>query len=773
VNLAIPPTVRGRIVRLREWMGRVGLGRKLAFALTIAAVLSGLATVLSWTGAGRTGPDPDTILFLLVLDGILLLLLGTVVARQLVQIWAQRRRGIAGSGLHVRIVLMFSLVAATPAILVAVFSALFLDFGVQAWFSERVRTAVEASDAVAKAYLKEHRKGIRAEAIAMASDLDQEAPMLMSNSRLFSHRLTVQAYLRSLPEAVVVDSSGQVLAQTPLSLTLVLDLVPRQAMEEAARGEIAVLTNESDNRVRAVVKLSRFVDAYLLVGRFIEPQVLEHIEETERAVAQYQSLDQRRQGILITFVLIFIVVALLLLLAAVWTGFVLASQISKPVSHLIAAAERVRKGDLSARVEVTGSVAEIDTLSRAFNRMTSQLESQRDSLIVANRQLDERRRFTETVLSGVSAGVIGLDHQGIVHLPNRSASELVGVSLESAIGRPLREVVPEMGELIDDALAGVDRPREAEIRLGGSGQSRTLIARITAERVRGEVVGYVLTFDDITALVAAQRKAAWADVARRIAHEIKNPLTPIQLAAERLQRKYLRAISGDTETFTACTDTIVRRVADIRNLVDEFSAFARMPRPDLKPEKLLRMVREAVFLERYRNPGIEFSVSLPSTEVELCCDSRQVGQALTNILKNAAEAVVDSGKGEGNAAAPIGRVWVRVEETANDDGERRIAIVVEDNGNGFPVDGRERLTEPYVTSRPKGTGLGLAIVKKIVEDHHAELVLEDREGGGARVRMVFCAAADASAGKTVEAGQKTAAAAGTPLVAASGAQANR
>lgn len=469
------PFARHVYNQFRDWSHRVGLNRKFAFALTIAAVISGIATVLSWTEAPQSGPDPESILYLLVLDGVLLLLLGAVVARQLVRVWAERRQGLAGSGLHVRIVLMFSLVAVTPAILVVVFSALFLDFGIQSWFSERVRTAVEASDAVAKAYLEEHRNGIRAEAIAMASDLDQQAPVLMRNSQLFDHRLTAQAYLRSLPEALVVDGSAEILARTPLSLTLELDLVPRQAIEQAARGDIVVLTNEDDNRVRAVVKLHRFVDAYLIVGRFIEPEVLENIEQTGRAVAQYQRLKERRQGILITFVIIFIVVALLLLLAAVWTGFVLATQISKPISHLFVAAEKVSKGDLSARVAVTDSVEEIDSLSHAFNRMTSQLEGQRESLIIANRQLDERRRFTETVLSGVSAGVIGLDVNGYIHLPNRSASELLGTPLDLALGLPIQDVVPEMVGLVETALTRrTDRPWQDEIRISRNGAPRTL-----------------------------------------------------------------------------------------------------------------------------------------------------------------------------------------------------------------------------------------------------------------------------------------------------------
>ncbi len=727
---------RGFVDRLRDWSRRVGLYRKAAFALTVAAVLSGSATVGVWTGTTEPGRHRDALVALLFLDLSLILMLGAFVAFQVVKVWAERRRGMAGSGLHVRIVLMFSLVAVTPAILVAVFSALFLNFGLQAWFSERVRTAVISSSAVAEAYLMEHQQSIRAEALAMANDLNRDAPVLMGNEQLFSYVLSEQANLRSLPEALVIDSNARVLARTPLSLSLELDLVPRQAVARAAEGQIAVLTAENDNRVRAVVRLNRFIDAYLIVGRFIDPHVLANIERTHDAVAQYQRLEERREGILITFVMIFIVVALLLLMAAAWTGLALATQISKPISRLISAADRVRRGDLGVRVDGTASVEELDTLGRAFNRMTSQLESQRESLIVANQQLDERRRFTETVLSGVSAGVIGLDQDGLINLPNRSASELLDIDLDEAIGQPLKNVAPEMRELLDDAASHPDRSWEAEIRLLTGSGPRTLITRVVAEKVGGGVAGYVVTLDDITALVSAQRKAAWADVARRIAHEIKNPLTPIQLAAERLQRKYQKEIMTDVDTFSACTSMIVRRVEDIRRMVDEFSAFARMPRPELKPENLSELVRQAVFLERNRTPGVHFSLSLPENDIILVCDSRQIAQVLTNLLKNASEAIEEN-RSEGDKPDQEGRVWVSVRREAADGEPDHVAVIIEDNGRGFPVDCRDRLTEPYVTSRAKGTGLGLAIVKKITEDHNADLLFEDRENGGARVKVVF------------------------------------
>ena len=717
---------------------RAGLYRMLAFALTAAAVASGIATAVALSDSGIDGTNIETIRILFLLDLAFVLVLGALVAIRLARLWAERRRGLAGSGLLVRMVVIFSLVAVTPAVLVAGFSVLFGGIGLQTWFSDQVRSAVLASDAVARSYLEEHRDSIKAEAFAMANDLNRDAPALMSDPRLFSHRLSLQANLRSLPEAVVFDSNARILARTPLSLSLELDLglISGNDIERADRGQVAILDTGNDDRARALVKLFGFPDAYLVVGRFLDVDVLSHIEQTAQALSLYRGLEERREQLLFMFVLIFVVVTLLLLLAAVWTGLNLSGRISKPISALIIAADRIRRGDQGVRVEVSNSVEELDSLGRAFNRMTGQLETQRDSLVVANRQLDERRQFTEAVLSGVSAGVIGLDREGNINLPNRSASELLGVDLEAAIGTPLRDIAPEMAGLTEQAREFPDRTWEAEVTLMRDGRPATFFVRIVAERLRNAVVGFVATFDDITPLVAAQRTAAWADVARRVAHEIKNPLTPIQLAAERLNRRYGRQIEDDTETFKACVSTIVRRVEDIRRMVDEFTSFARMPRPDPKPENLSELLRQAVFMERTRSPGIRFDLHLPQEEVKLRCDGRQIAQALTNLLKNASEAIVEQRKEEG-ADQGRGAVAVFLERDHDSSLGRTVRVVIEDNGPGLPEDLLDRLTDPYVTTRAKGSGLGLAIVRKIMEDHGGDLILENRDGGGARVAIVF------------------------------------
>jgi len=400
-----------------------------------------------------------------------------------------------------------------------------------------------------------------------------------------------------------------------------------------------------------------------------------------------------------------------------------------PISRLVGAAERVSGGDLSARVPEGDKDDELVSLSRAFNRMTYQIQSQQSELIDANRQLDERRRFTETVLTGVSAGVIGLDRSGRIYLPNRTASALLGVDLDLSIGEDLAEVAPEMARLLKLSVRRPDRLAQAQVQIAGADSMRTLLVRIAAEHDDGEIRGFVVTFDDITELVSAQRKAAWADIARRIAHEIKNPLTPIQLAAERLRRKYLKEIKKDPETFRICTDTIIRHVEDIGRMVDEFSSFARMPTPVLKPEDLATIVEQAVFLERTAHPKIGFETRFAARPVPLRCDARLIGQALINIIKNAIESI--EGRIAESGASPPGQIVVTVEA----DGP--VAVTIEDNGKGLPRQGREQLTEPYVTTRAKGTGLGLAIVKKIMEDHRGQLMLSDRERGGARVRLIF------------------------------------
>jgi two-component system nitrogen regulation sensor histidine kinase NtrY len=709
-----------------------GLERKLAVALLVVSLLSGIATYLAMTGAFSIVPEPRTILLLLLLNFVVLLLLVAVVMRRLVALWLERRRGRVGARLHARLVLWFSLIAVTPTIIVAVFSALFLNLGMEAWFSDRVRTAVKDSLIVAQAYLHEHQQRIGAEVLAMANDLRREGPIIEVNRGRIESLMEVQSLLRSLSEAVIITGNRQIIARAGYSLLLDFDPdLPDWALERARAGEVVLLPSDTEDRVRALVLLDPVADHFLYVGRLVDPRVLNHVDKSEGAAQLYERLEGQRSGLQITFALIFFVVALLVLFAAVWVALVFATQIVRPVSSLVRGAEQVRTGDLTTRVPEGPEGDEIGTLSRAFNRMTDQLESQQNALMDANRELEDRRRFTELVLAGVSAGVIGLDEQGRINYPNRSASDLLGVDLGAELGRDIALVVPEMAPLVRTARRRPTRVAQGQIDLVRGARNSTLLVRVVAETGEQGLIGFVVTFDDVTELLSAQRKAAWADVARRIAHEIRNPLTPIQLSAERLKRKYLKEIHSDPETFTACTDTIVRQVGDIGRMVDEFSSFARMPAPMMRTEELRSLCRQAIFLQQGAHSAIRYKTAFPPDPVSVVCDGRQIGQALTNLLKNAAESI-ELRKASGEDELPPGEILVAI---ALEPG--RIVIAVEDNGRGLPARKRERLTEPYVTTRAKGTGLGLAIVKKIMEDHEGNLLLEDRVGGGASVKLVF------------------------------------
>jgi two-component system nitrogen regulation sensor histidine kinase NtrY len=713
----------------RRLLVRLRVSRIMSVALAVAAVIAVSGTYAAMRGILPFSSEPGQVLIWFYADLVVLLLLALLIGWRVVALWVDRRRGSAGSRLHVRMVRMFGFVSVVPAIIVTISSVLFFNFGLESWLSGQVRTALEESVAVAEAYLHEHKQNIRADVLAMAKDLNSNAIALENNPDLFNRVVDFQSRLRELSEAIVFDESGEVLARSGLTYLLEVDPVPTGAVERARRGEVAILTSAEEDRVRALLRLDGFLDRYLYVGRVVDPKVLGHTTKTRGAVERFERTEFRRADMQVSFALLFIGVALVLLLAASWIGLLMATQLSRPLSALIGATERVRAGDLTARVPEQDAPDEIGSLSRAFNRMTGDLGENRRELLEANQQLDERRRFTEAVLEGVSSGVIGLDERGVINLPNRSAVELLELAPEAAIGRPLDAVFPEATALLQQArLHRGAGPVEAEVHIQREKETRTLLVRVTVEQNGPNIDGFVVTFDDVSELVAAQRKAAWADVARRIAHEIRNPLTPIQLSAERLKRKYLSEISSDPDTFATCTDTIVRHVGDIGRMVDEFSSFARVPKPVMRQENLSDLCSQAVFLQRNARSDIEFETELPETPLYFHCDGRQISQALTNLLLNAADAIDAR---EGDDLSP-GHIAVRLGYSNG-----LTVIEVADNGRGLPGQGRERLVEPYFTTRRKGTGLGLAIVKKIMEDHGGGLHLEDAPGGGASVRLVL------------------------------------
>ncbi len=725
-----------RLRSMSDWFFRHGVRDNLAVFLSMAAIVLGASTYAALTRSPFFGNDPTTVTVLLLSDLAVMLLLGTLVAQRIWGIWGKRRKNMAASRLHVRVVAVFTMLAAAPAVLVAMFAGVFFYYGVEAWFSDRVHTALDESQAVAQAYLKEHQQVLRADAMAMANDLNRNAVRLSEDPVRLAQTVSAQAYLRSLTEVIVFDGTGKILARSGLTFALSFEPITDEMRERAHAGEVVLVVSDNDDRVRALLRLDNFVDTYLFVGRLVEPKVLAHMETTQKAVTEYNNLKEHSSGIRAMITVIFVVVALLLLLTAVWFGLNFASSLVRPISALIGATDRVRHGDLSARVEENDGQKtddELALLGRAFNRMTGQLETQRSELVEANRQLDLRRRFTEAVLEGVSAGVIGLDAQFCIQMMNARAMEFFQITNDEALaGHPLKVIAPEIEALLE-AMPHSAKMKDGEVEIKRTGlPPRTLLVRLSSEMAGGEARGYVVTFDDVTELVMAQRKAAWADVARRIAHEIKNPLTPIQLSAERLRRKYMGEITTDPEVFATCTDTIIRHVEDIGRMVDEFSDFARMPTPVIRRNDVRALCRQTLFLQSSTRADIHYFQSLPDDKVMADCDERQLAQALTNLLKNAAEAIDGRPLPKGDERLPMGEIILSL---SVEDG--LVTLSVADNGRGLPVQEREKLTEPYVTTRSKGTGLGLAIVKKIMEDHGGTLILQDRQGGGALIALTW------------------------------------
>lgn len=717
IRSLIPRSVRRYIPRFPARVNQHIRGT-MAFVLIVAALVSGIATYAALTDTPPFGKDTRTILWLLNIDLIILLVLVTLVAQRMVGLWSGMKKGQAGSKLHVRLVYIFSLLAVTPAIIMTIFSALFFHFGLQGWFSDKIHNAISQSEAFAEAYMEEHQQVIKADLLAMANDLDRSADALIESPKEFEKFLQTQSFLRNFSEAIIFDGAGQMRVSVGLALAMAFDDLPQLALEQASLGEVVMLSDTGDERIRALVKLNNYADAYLFVGRMVDPLVRERLDATIRAVQEYDALETQRGGMQVKMVIIFVIVALLLLFAAIWFGLVLARQLASPISGLITAADRVRAGDLTARVSERDSIDEFEVLARAFNRMTIQIEDQRAELIATNRQLDQRRRFTETVLAGVSSGVVGLDQEGKITLVNSSATQLLQRTPAELSGRSITETVPGLQSLLDQAHLKPGRVTQGEILYDPrDGSRRTLLVRIAIELIGEQDTGAVLTFDDITELQSAQRKAAWADVARRIAHEIKNPLTPIQLSAERLKRKYLKQITDDPDTFAQCTDTIIHHVGDIGRMVNEFSAFARMPEAVMRHENISLILRDIVVFEQQAHPSVGLSVNSPGQgrlPVFAHVDARQVRQALTNVIQNAIDALEEAGiKG--------GRVTISI---FSDSSRDQVTIVVNDNGPGFPKDEDvNRLLEPYVTHKEKGTGLGLAIVKKILDDHKGRIIL--------------------------------------------------
>ena len=707
----------------------------------IAIVVTALGAFFALSGGGRYGPGSAFLIAVLIANLVLILALAGYVVARLGRLWVMRSRDESAPKLHLRFAGMFSMAAVLPAVIVAIFFALVYTRGIESWFSGRVATLTNNIVAVARQTFQAQGSEVASEIPPMANDLNQPEAVknLQDGPILFTDYLRFQAERRFFSAAYVLDGNGTILAQVAARNAPPF-VVPSTAAYKVARSDkINLQFDEKKNLIRGLVRLGAYPDAYLYVVRFATGGSLSTLAEARSALDAYREAESRRGRLAATFALVYVEVALLVLIGAVWLGLAAATRIVVPIGRLARAAQRVRDGDLMARVGVGHANDEVADLSRDFNEMTAQLLSQRQELVAAHQDSESRRLFIETVLSGVSAGVLDLDDQGRIGFVNPSALALLKCTESDLKGQKLHECVPAFTALLAQARHAPDWRAEGQIELVGEGGTVYLNTKVVPSG-RGRGHGYVITFDDMSRAIAAQRSAAWREVARRIAHEIKNPLTPIQLSAERIRGKFRRGLSADQDIFDKCIDTIVRQVSDIGRMVDEFSSFARMPLPNNTVIDLGKLVREAVFAQHVAFPDIDFVQDIPAAEVLAWGDERLTSQAITNVLKNAAEAIKDSGM-------PLARAQITVTVAP---GPRGGQVMVADNGPGWPDRGRERLLEPYMTTRSKGTGLGLAIVNRIMEDHDGALYLLDREDGesGAVVVLRFAPLpADAQKGK--------------------------
>jgi len=694
-----------------------------AFLVTAAAIWL-VAVAPGASGEGARATAGQAVLAILGFNLLLIGGLAVVVGRRALMLF--RRRTDAGARLHLRFVTLFSMVALIPAVLIALVFGVLVNRGVDQWFSGNVQSAVENGALIGEAYLDDVSNEMDGDLAVIAEQLGTVRP-LFANRIQFSDALAQIAELFGYPAIYILGPDGEVLASGEMAGAPHYVAPPRAVLEAAAEGgSPPQQVTENPDAVRSLTMLPAYGEAYLYLVRPLKPGLIAQMRNGEESIVAFREAKQSRARIQAAFALGYLETALLVLVGAIWLGMGAASAISAPIGRLVEAADKVAGGDLTARVNGDDGPGEIKTLSAAFNRMTGDLEAQQAALRAASEEATGRSRFIETVLSGVSAGVIGLDRQRRVSAINDSAVELLAIRDPAIIGRPLGEVSPELSELAARAEAHI----EEEIDVSLEGETRRLRVRIEGG-VGGEMV---LTFDDITRLVTAQRNAAWRDVARRIAHEIKNPLTPIQLSAERLRRRYRSQVGDDVEVFDRCTETIIRQVGDIGRMVDEFSSFARMPAPRFTAVDPAELLREAVFAQRVAVAGIGVELTEPLPSVILHADRPMIGQALTNILKNAGEAVaarraIAPREDDGDRPGILARLTIDDESAV---------FIIEDDGMGLPAKDRDRLTEPYVTTREKGTGLGLAIVKRICEEHGGELKLADAETlAGARVCLVL------------------------------------
>lgn len=725
-----------------EETGGTVADRRASFALPGLLLAGGAlvaATISLFILLGLTPikPEPNVVIASASINAIFIVGLMFLIGREIARLLRARSRGRAAARLHVRIVALFSIVAITPAVLVAIFASITLDVGLDRWFSIRTQSIVSSSLNVAQAYMLENASYLQGQTASMANDLDRNRQLYSLDRTGFVDLMTRQARGRGMLGAFLLRADGSSILQANIQTENSLPPVPEDALRASASGQPTLIPPGMTNLVGAIIKLENIPDAFLYTIRTVDPEVMRSMRLMEENTAEYRALEAGRTPLQVAFGLLYLGFALIVLLAAIWTAIAVADRIVRPIRQLISAADSVASGNLDVSVPVRTVDGDVGNLSRTFNKMIAEIRVQQDEILDAKDEVDHRRRFIEAVLSGVTAAVIGVEGDGRVTIANLSAEILLGREAKDLIGQPLALIAPDIAAVLAEGSLRHRNDYRKQINIMHGGKERTLNVQVTREEAKDAQESYVVTIDDITDLMIAQRSTAWADVARRIAHEIKNPLTPIQLSAERIRRRYGKQIDQeDRAVFDQCTDTIVRQVEDIGRMVDEFSAFARMPKPTKERSDLRTILKDAVFLREMGNNHVAFKKDLGEVPLTGLFDSRMLGQAFGNLIKNAVEAIEAL---PADAVREERKILVRAEA---DDAGRRFVVDVIDNGKGLPTENRHRILEPYMTMREKGTGLGLAIVKKIIEDHGGQLELHDAptdfdSGRGAMIRVIL------------------------------------
>ncbi|MEK1888132.1 MAG: PAS domain-containing sensor histidine kinase [Phyllobacterium sp.] len=712
-----------------------------ALIMTLLVLATTIVSFFVMMGITNISPTKQTTQLIIAANAVSLLVLIYLSYATLKKLFLFKSKA-KHNDLHTNVAMIFALIASIPSIIVACFSLIVLDQRMDSWINTENNQIIDMSIKAAQSYTEDNAQSLLTTTLSMVIDLDQRRMLYSLDRGAFSDWLTYDAGRNNLLGASLVKANGEVVVSANLISDHSLPDVPLEALRSAAGDKPVLIPPGDTNLVGAVIKTQALPDLYLYTIRAVDRSALDNMRVMTDNNTEYQALASNRSTTQIAYALLYIELTLLLLLTAVWSGIAVANRVVLPIRQLIGAAEDVATGNFDVSVPVRGSDGDIGSLSHTFNKMVEQLKTQHSDLISAKDEIDERRRFTEAVLSGVTAGVISVNSEGIIAGLNRPAEQMLAVDASQAMGQSLVQILPEIGAVFEAARENGRSSSRKQISITRSGVARSLNVQITREDADTKNTSYVVTVDDITDLVAAHRSSAWADVARRIAHEIKNPLTPIQLSAERIRRRYGKVIVEDRAVFDQCTETIIRQVGDIGRMVDEFSEFARMPKPQLAATDIRNVLRDASFLVEISNNQIKFEHDIDDEPLVGNFDSRLLGQAFGNIIKNASESIEAALL---SGAVDTGYILVRAKSAG-----ASITVEVLDNGKGLPTENRHQLLEPYVTTREKGTGLGLAIVKKIVEDHGGHLEMLDAPasfhgGRGALIRMVFPRLVDAAA----------------------------